>query len=98
MVSAFLLSVAVCVAGILIRLRLQESPEFTASKATRDVPRVALGELFRSSGRRVPLAMLASIGPNVASYLPSVYALTYLASTVGAPAWIGLTGISSATS
>ncbi|MDR5699257.1 MFS transporter [Agromyces aerolatus] len=90
---AFLASILVCVVGIIIRLKVPESPEFAESKAQRDVPRVALTELFRSAGRRVPLAMLASIGPNVASYLPSVYALTYLATVVGAPAWIGLTGI-----
>lgn len=90
---AFLASILVCIAGILIRLRVAESPEFTESAKDRGVARFALGELFRSEGRRVPFAMLASIGPNVASYLPSVYALTYLADSVGAPAWIGLTGI-----
>lgn len=90
---AFLASILVCVAGIVIRLRVPESPEFEHVKRTDEVPRVALTELFRSAGRKVPFAMLASIGPNVASYLPSVYALTYLTSVVGAPAWIGLTGI-----
>lgn len=90
---AFLISIIVCVAGIIIRLRVAETPEFSESKETMNVPRVALGELFRVAGKRVPLAMLASIGPNVASYLPSVYAITYLTDTVGAPAWIGLTGI-----
>lgn len=90
---AFLASIFVCIAGILIRLRVAESPEFTESAKDRGTARFALPELFRSEGRRVPLAVLASIGPNVASYLPSVYALTYLADKVGAPAWIGLTGI-----
>ena len=90
---AFLASILVCVVGIVIRLRVPESPEFEDAKKRGAVPRVALGELFRTEGRKVPLAMLASIGPNVASYLPSVYALTYLTTTVGAPAWIGLTGI-----
>lgn len=90
---AFLLSIAVCIVGVVIRLRVTESPEFAEKKAAGDVPRVAIGELFRSAGKRIPLAMLASIGPNVASYLPSVYAITYLTTIVGAPAWIGLTGI-----
>lgn len=90
---AFLASILVCVVGIVIRLRVAESPEFEEVKKRGAVPRVALSELFRTEGRKVPLAMLASIGPNVASYLPSVYALTYLTSVVGAPAWIGLTGI-----
>lgn len=90
---AFLASIFVCIAGILIRLRVAESPEFAESAKDRGVARFALADLFRSEGRRVPFAVLASIGPNVASYLPSVYALTYLADSVGAPAWIGLTGI-----
>lgn len=89
----FLLSVLVGVGGIVIRLRVSESPEFTAAKETERIPRVPIAELFRSARSRVPFAMLASIGPNVASYLPNVYALTYLANTVHAPAWIGLTGI-----
>src|SRR5690625_7718406 len=37
--------------------------------------------------------MLMSIAPNVLSYLPSVYALSYLANQVGAPASVGLLGI-----
>lgn len=90
---AFLASILVCVVGIIIRLRVPESPEFEQADGKEEVPRVALAELFRSAGSKVPFAMLASIGPNVASYLPSVYALTYLTSVVGAPAWIGLTGI-----
>lgn len=90
---AFMASILVCVVGIIIRLKVSETPEFTESKELKNVPRVALAELFRMAGKRVPLAMLASIGPNVASYLPSVYAITYLTSSVGAPAWVGLTGI-----
>jgi MHS family shikimate/dehydroshikimate transporter-like MFS transporter len=89
----FLLSVLVGIAGIVIRLRIPESPEFTNAQKTERIPRLPLAELFRSARSRVPLAMLASIGPNVASYLPSVYALSYLATNVGAPAWIGLVGI-----
>ena len=90
---AFLASIVVCIWGIVIRLRVSESPEFTESAKEGGTARFALVELFRTEGRRVPLAVLASIGPNVASYLPSVYALTYLADSVGAPPWIGLTGI-----
>lgn len=90
---AFLLSIFVSLAGIIIRLRVPESPEFTENQKMDAVPRVAIVDLFRHAGRKIPFAMLASIGPNVASFLPSVYALTYLATSVGAPAWVGLTGI-----
>ncbi|BDZ49600.1 MFS transporter [Frondihabitans sucicola] len=89
----FLISIFVGIAGVVIRLRVTESPEFVRAQKAERIPRVPFTELFRSARSRVPFAMLASIGPNVASYLPSVYALTYLATSVHAPAWIGLTGI-----
>lgn len=89
----FLLSVVLAVAGFIIRMKVEESPEFSEAQGTRNPLKNRFAEMFRLSGRRVPLAMLMSIAPNVLSYLPSVYALTYLSSTVGAPAWIGLVGI-----
>lgn len=89
----FLISCGLSVVAILIRLRVSESPEFEAAKAGKKQERASLRELFSTAGAKVPYAMLASIGPNVASYLPSVYALSYLTVVVGAPAWIGLTGV-----
>jgi len=89
----FLLSFVLALAGFLIRLRVTDSPEFTTAVRTEGVTTNRFVEMFRLSGRRIPLAMLMSIAPNVLSYLPSVYALTYLSSTVGAPTWIGLVGI-----
>ncbi|GLY66880.1 MFS transporter [Amycolatopsis taiwanensis] len=89
----FLLSVVLAAAGFIIRRKVEDSPEFSEAVRERGVVRGRFTEMLRLSGRRVPLAMLMSIAPNVLSYLPSVYALTYLSKTVGAPAWIGLVGI-----
>ncbi|MFC7625938.1 MFS transporter [Microlunatus sp. GCM10028923] len=89
----FLLSIGVAVAGVLIRLRVTDSPEFTGAVTEHGVVRSRFLDMFRAGGRRIPLAMLMSIGPNVLSYLPSVYALSYLATSVQAPTWIGLVGI-----
>ncbi|QPZ38192.1 MFS transporter [Paramicrobacterium chengjingii] len=89
----FLLSIVLSIAAFIIRLKVEDSPEFTREMNLRGVVRMPFRTMFKLSGRRVPLAMLMSIAPNILSYLPSVYALTYLASTVGAPAWIGLVGI-----
>lgn len=89
----FLLSVVLSIAAFVIRLKVEDSPEFTQEVGERGVVRAPFRTMFRLSGRRVPLAMLMSIAPNILSYLPSVYALSYLASRVGAPAWIGLVGI-----
>ena len=89
----FLLSALLAVAAFIIRLRVEESPEFEASKAAPRTERIQLAAVLRRGGRRIPLAMLMSIAPNVLSYLPSVYALSYLANQVGAPASVGLLGI-----
>ncbi|GAA1488146.1 MFS transporter [Brachybacterium sacelli] len=89
----FLLSLVLAIAAFIIRLRVSESPEFQAAGGAPRTQRIQLLEVLRRGGRRIPLAMLMSIAPNVLSYLPSVYALTYLANQVGAPAGVGLLGV-----
>ncbi|MFI6348710.1 MFS transporter [Streptomyces sp. NPDC050560] len=89
----FLLSCLIGVAGIVIRLRISDSAEFRAARSAGRLPRSPLRALFSSSRRKIAPAMLISVAPNVISYLPSVYALTYLADDVGAASWIGLTGL-----
>ncbi|MFB7918983.1 MFS transporter [Streptomyces sp. NPDC056061] len=89
----FLLSIVLALAAFLIRLRVSESPEFARAEHAPTVASTRFREVFRLGGRRIPLAMAMSIAPNVLSYLPSVYALTYLSTQVGAPEWIGLFGI-----
>src|SRR5699024_3207438 len=69
------------------------SPEFEASKAAPRTERIQLAAVLRRGGRRIPLAMLMSIAPNVLSYLPSVYALSYPAHQLRAPASVGLLGM-----
>lgn len=93
----FLLSCFVGVAGILIRLKIAESPELREARRTEQAPtRAPLRELLRSSRRAIATGMLVSVAPNVISYLPSVYALTYLSNNVGAASWVGLTGMMAA--
>ncbi|SDT33443.1 MFS transporter [Microlunatus soli] len=89
----FLLSFVLAVAGFVIRMKVTDSPEFTAAVAERGVVRGRFADMFAEGGRRIPLAMLMSIAPNVLSYLPSVYALSYLATSVGTASWVGLVGI-----
>ncbi|MBO0851085.1 MAG: MHS family MFS transporter [Pseudonocardia sp.] len=89
----FLLSVLVGVAGVLIRLRVPDSPEFRAAVGERRVSRAPLRDLFTTARHKIVPGMLISFAPNVISYLPSVYALTYLARNVGAPSWVGLLGV-----
>lgn len=89
----FLASFVLAIAGFMIRLKVTDSPEFRAAVGQLGIVRTRFRDMFRSGGRRIPLAMIMSIAPNVLSYLPSVYALSYLSTSVGAAAWIGLVGI-----
>lgn len=89
----FLLSIGVGVAGVIVRLKVSDTPEFRAAQGGGHVERAPLRALFASSGRKIVPGMLISVAPNVISYLPSVYALTYLAGHVDAAPWIGLMGI-----
>lgn len=89
----FLISCLVGAAGVLIRLKVSDSPEFHEATEDDGVSRTPLRDLLATSRRGIAAGMLISVAPNVISYVPSVYALTYLAENVGAPAWIGLTGV-----
>ncbi len=89
----FLLSCVVGIAGFVIRLKVSDSAEFASAKSAGRTARFPLREVFAASRDRIAPAMLISIAPNMISYLPSVYALSYLADDVSAPSWVGLTGI-----
>ncbi len=89
----FLLSLLVGVAGVIIRLKVTDSPEFVHARqmgATRSNP---LAALLTTSKPQLGVGALVSLAPNVLSYLPSVYALTYLADPLGLPSSVGLIGI-----
>ncbi|NKQ55890.1 MHS family MFS transporter [Amycolatopsis sp. K13G38] len=89
----FLLSCLVGVAGVIVRLKVSDSPEFKRAKESGRDTRAPLRELFATSRSKIIPGMLVSVAPNVISYLPSVYALTYLTKHVGVASWVGLLGI-----
>jgi MFS family permease len=89
----FLLSVFVGVAGVIVRLKVSDSPEFRAAKDRGEQEQAPLRALFASSRHKIVPGMLISVAPNVISYLPSVYALTYLTTHVGTESWVGLIGV-----
>lgn len=89
----FLLSCLVGIGGIIIRLRVADSPEYREARSQGNITRAPFRALFTSSRDRIVPGMLISIAPNVISYLPSVYALSYLTGKVGMASWVGLVGI-----
>ncbi len=81
----FLVSAVLVIFGLIIRLRLEESPEFLETKAARKVAKVPLAELLRHNWRAVIAAVFASaFGIGVAYFIGS-FMLAYATTTLGVP-------------
>lgn len=76
----FLLSGALVIVALYIRLQLEESPVFEAAQKTGAVSGSPSKELFRNHWRRVLGVALANMPTNVVFYLGSVFALGYATS------------------
>lgn len=85
----FLLSIVIVPIGLYIRFRVNESPAFTVHVETKkERTRAPILTVLRTAPRAVVLGLLVSIGPNVATYVPSVYILSYITDNLGLAASI----------
>ena len=76
----FLLSAVLIVVGILIRLRIEESPEFEELKEEGELSKNPLGEVLRNDWRNILRAFCLRI-TETAGYAVSVtFMLSYIAS------------------
>jgi metabolite-proton symporter len=73
----FLLSVVLVVIGLVIRLKLLETPSFTRLKETRTEVRMPIVDVVRRYPRQLLLAMGVRIAENGAFYIYSVFVLLY---------------------
>jgi MFS family permease len=82
---AFLVSVALLVVGLVVRLRIVETAEFRALREREGTARVPAVAVFRDRGHRRGLAagMLARWGEGAAFNTWGVFAITYATATVG---------------
>lgn len=78
----FLLSVVLLVLGLFIRLRVAESPEFTAVRATNTIERLPIRTAVTSHGREIVLMALAYLPTGVIFYLAAVFSLSYSTKTL----------------
>jgi MFS family permease len=79
----FLLSALLVVTALVIRVRLEESPEFEAAKGRGDVRRLPMLDVLRTGPLAVLCGMGVSLGPSAVGYLFSVYLLSYGTTTIG---------------
>jgi metabolite-proton symporter len=73
----FLLSALLVIVGLMIRVRILETPAFTKVKEESREARQPILEVLRTYPKQVLLAMGARFGENGAFYIYSVFVLTY---------------------
>jgi MHS family shikimate/dehydroshikimate transporter-like MFS transporter len=79
----FLLSVILVGVGLFIRLRIQETPEFSRIKDTGQQARLPLLDAVRAHLGNILLAMGARVAENGFFYIYSVFALVYVTEQLG---------------
>jgi metabolite-proton symporter len=89
----FLLSVLLVFVGLIIRVRILETPAFTKVKEEAREARQPIVEVLRSYPKQVLLAMGARFAENGAFYIYSVFTLTYATQQVKMSQQVVLNGI-----
>jgi metabolite-proton symporter len=79
----FLLSAALVLVGLYVRLRVDETPEFAAHKARGATLRVPIAQVLRQHWRTVLLGLLIPMGTTGLGYVSLVFLLSYGAGTLG---------------
>ncbi|MQA09367.1 MAG: MFS transporter [Pseudonocardiaceae bacterium] len=74
---AFLLSAALVIVGLVVRIAIEESAEFARVRSAGLVARMPVVEVFRRSWLQLLIGSLASIAAPTLGYLVSVYLVQY---------------------
>jgi metabolite-proton symporter len=89
----FLLSIVLVAVGLIIRVRIVETPAFSRVKEQRQEARQPILDVLRHYPREVLIAMGARLAENGSFYIYSVFVLIYGTDHVGMDRNIVLTGI-----
>lgn len=89
----FLVSLLILPVGLYIRFRVEETPAFTENVEKEEKAAAPVIAVVKTAPRSLLAGFLLSVGPNVATYIPSVYALTYITDNVGMAAAVGTIGL-----
>ena len=89
----FLFSSAVVVVGIVIRMRVKESPVFEEIKRTGHASQRPVKDLMSEARGRLFVAFCLRVGENGSSYLYQVFALSYLTKVLLVDKSVGTIGI-----
>jgi len=89
----FLVGIVPVAAGLYLRLRVQETPEFRRVKGRGDEARVPIAELLRTAPKQVLLAAGARLMDPPLGYLYTVFVTVYAVREVGVDKQTVLTGL-----
>ncbi|MDQ4489430.1 MFS transporter [Sinomonas sp. ASV486] len=89
----FLASVIGIVVGLLIRMRVMESPEYLAVTRTKEKPKSPVREVFASYKRNWFVAMFACFAENATTNLVKTFVLAYAATFLHLDKSVGLNGL-----
>jgi MHS family shikimate/dehydroshikimate transporter-like MFS transporter len=89
----FLASALLVIVGLVIRLRVADSPEFTATRTRGQLHRQPLRETLRRHPRRVTFGILAALGHGMIVTLFTVWLLSYASGPDGDDRTAVLTGL-----
>jgi MFS family permease len=89
----FLLSSVLIGAGILIRLKLQESPEFEEAKEQKELVKNPIFDVLRTNWRTVGRVIALRLAETGGFYVTVTYLLSYMKDEGIAERSVGLTGI-----
>ncbi|WP_007024110.1 MFS transporter [Saccharomonospora iraqiensis] len=81
----FLISAALIVVGLVIRLRIEESDDFQKVQQAGKVEKLPIVEAFRTTPLQLLIGSLASIAAPALGYLVSVYMVSYGTEQLGLP-------------
>ena len=90
---SFLLSALLVIVGLIIRLRLLESPSFELVKARNNIARLPVAEVMRSYPRNMTLAIGARFSDTLIFYIVTVFVLSYAMNSLHLPRGVVLTGV-----
>ena len=89
----FLLSFILIIVGLVIRLRILESPAFRQVQESQTEAQMPIIDVFRTYPKNLALGVGSRIGIDAAFYILAVYSLTYISTNLGLPSSVGLTAV-----
>ncbi|MFD6518082.1 MFS transporter [Rhodococcus sp. NPDC060176] len=89
----FLASSALIAIGLLIRLKMEETPDFQKAKNDGQLAKFPIVEVFRKQWKQVLLAVGIKMSQNAIFYIITVFALTYVTTVLNLPRSVALIGV-----